>query len=266
MNFLIRFIIKILPSKDYSFALTLHNFSNTDYKWLEKTLDKLSDQFEFIDPNKADQILTRKENRKRILLTFDDGYKSNRFVAEKILKPRGIKALFFITSSFVGLKGKKSSNFAKKNFYPKSICPYRYKYSLEALSWSDIKWLIKEGHVIGAHTKTHPDLAKLKQSDVDIEINQSADIIEEKIGISIKHFSYPFGNISSVNKQCIKLASQRFDMAFSNIRGGLNESKNNHFLFRHNLVPGTPSWKIKAITNGKLDWLYTFSRLIYSRK
>ena len=94
MKRLIKFIIPKIPSKDYCFAITFHNFSNSDYLWLEKTLDNLSFDYEFIDPNKLQEYMNKKNSKKKILLTFDDGFKTNRYVAENILKPRGIKAIF----------------------------------------------------------------------------------------------------------------------------------------------------------------------------
>ena len=39
-----------------------------------------------------------------LLITFDDGLASNRVVAEKILNPMGIKAIFFIISEFAKIK------------------------------------------------------------------------------------------------------------------------------------------------------------------
>ena len=38
-----------------------------------------------------------------VLLSFDDGFSSNRRVAEKILNPLGIKAIFFVVSNFIEL-------------------------------------------------------------------------------------------------------------------------------------------------------------------
>lgn len=43
-------------------------------------------------------------NGRNLLLSFDDGFASNRDVAEKILNPLDIKALFFVVSDFVNLK------------------------------------------------------------------------------------------------------------------------------------------------------------------
>ena len=58
-------------------------------------------------------------------------------------------------------------------------------------------------------------------------------------------------------RDAIKLASQRFKLAYSNIRGSINASPSRAFLYRQNVVPGNDSMRIvKAIIEGKLDWRY----------
>ncbi len=37
------------------------------------------------------------------ILTFDDGFATNRRIADEILNPMGIQALFFVASAFVDL-------------------------------------------------------------------------------------------------------------------------------------------------------------------
>ncbi len=56
---------------------------------------KLITEFEIIDPNNHEQL----DTERGILLTFDDGLKSQFEVASKILKFFNIKAIFFIFSS-----------------------------------------------------------------------------------------------------------------------------------------------------------------------
>jgi len=59
MKKILKFGINLFPAKNYSFAFTLHNLSPTDYLWFEKTLDLLSKEFEFIDPNNLEDLLNQ---------------------------------------------------------------------------------------------------------------------------------------------------------------------------------------------------------------
>ena len=71
---------------------------STQMKWLKKT-------WKFIDLAEFESILDGKLNimEDSILLTFDDGFLSNRKVVENILNPLSIKALFFVISDFIDL-------------------------------------------------------------------------------------------------------------------------------------------------------------------
>tara|TARA_Y100001968_G_scaffold310561_1_gene331628 strand:- start:211 stop:1023 length:813 start_codon:yes stop_codon:yes gene_type:complete len=245
--------------KKKNLAITLHNITPKYYQWLEATLDMLMKDFEFKNPINLSNIIEN-ENRS-LFLTFDDGFKSNRFIAERILKPRGIKAIFFITAGFINLKGDKSKEFVQKNYYPKRSIEESYQGEFDSLTIEDLKWLVEEGHQIGAHTENHPLLSKLEYSKLNDEITKSANKLEKMIGKPIKHFAYPFGSLESVNEIVFELTKNRFEFAYSNIRGFLNESPSRHFFFRQNLEPGSPFWKVKAIVDGRINWRYRKERL-----
>ena len=132
------------------------------------------------------------------------------------------------------------------------------------MSWDNVMWLKEQGHVIGAHTYDHPQLSNLDVDEKELQIIGSADALEKKIDQTIRYFAYPFGSISSVDKDSVALASKRFNISFSNIRGMLNESPNNAFVFRQNIVPGMPMWLVKVVVEGKLDWRYSKVRKLAS--
>ena len=70
MKRLFEFLVNLFPSKNYSFALTFHNFSSKDFHWFERTIDLLSEEFQFIDPNNLEDILNNKNSQKKILITL----------------------------------------------------------------------------------------------------------------------------------------------------------------------------------------------------
>jgi len=102
-----------------------------------------------------------------ISLTFDDGWKSQYENALPILDKYQLKATFYIITCFL---------------------PVDDKYYMNK---SQILRLYHEGHEIGAHTVTHPNLQltfpwnqrQIPQSKTDLE----------NIGIKVKSFSYPYG-------------------------------------------------------------------------
>lgn len=59
------------------------------------------------------------------------------------------------------------------------------------MGWEQIRKLHQAGHIIGSHTLTHPNLAYVSNGDLNRELVESKKVLEEKLGVSIMHFSYP---------------------------------------------------------------------------
>jgi len=235
--------------------ITLHNIPKNQFKWFENFIDFIDKKYGFIEP---DDFLSRKSNiNSGVILTFDDGFYSNRVVAEKILKKYNVKAIFFITEKFVNLNKIDSFLFSQENFYPKSKISKEQKEEFRSMTWNDVDWLAVNGHTIGAHTATHKMLSqissfKLLQDEVEISANR----LERKIKQKVRIFAFPFGTINSINVKAFDLAKSRFDYIFSNVRGSVNKSPGDYFLFRQNIVPGDPLWLIELIIDGRFDWKY----------
>ena len=233
--------------------VTLHNISETQFKWFENFIDFIDKKYGFINPN--DFLAKEKNVNNGVLLTFDDGFRSNRVVAESVLKKYNIKAVFFITEKFVGLNKTDSFIFSQKNFYPSSKISQEKAQDNMAMSWSVVDWLASNGHTIGAHTATHKMLSKIDNFDLlQDEIQVSADRLEEKIKNRVRIFAFPFGSPDSISVKAFELSKNRFDYVFSNVRGSVNKSPDNYFLFRQNIVPGDPLWLIELIIDGHFDW------------
>jgi peptidoglycan/xylan/chitin deacetylase (PgdA/CDA1 family) len=113
------------------------------------------------------------------VITFDDGYQSVYKDAFPVLRRYEMTAAVFLT---VGGKGDE----AAKDRLP----------SLEGrpmLTWQEIREMQRAGMQFGAHTCTHPDLARLPFEQAISEIIDSKEIIEKALDVPIASFSYPFG-------------------------------------------------------------------------
>ena len=66
------------------------------------------------------------------------------------------------------------------------------------LPWSGVRALADHPLVtVGAHTLTHPRLAKLSADAATREMRMSRAIITEKVGMEVAHLAYPIGDPSS---------------------------------------------------------------------
>lgn len=62
------------------------------------------------------------------------------------------------------------------------------------LSWDQARELAADPLVeIGCHTLSHPSLAGLECGQAEHELAASREILEKKLGISVRHLSYPYG-------------------------------------------------------------------------
>lgn len=107
----------------------------------------------------------------RVALTFDDALKDHLLIVAPELEARGWRGTFNIVTDWVG----KNDKF---------------------LTWDDVRELIRRGHEITTHTKSHPSLTKLlkegKTDEVRREIAASRDAIAENTGFTPRFMCAPF--------------------------------------------------------------------------
>ena len=135
-----------------------------------KTLKRLG--FMFTTNPTSDEL-------RKTFLSFDDGYKSACVKGLEILLQEGAVAVVFVIPSWI--EGESVTSVHG-----------------EPASWSDLKEWIAAGMEVGSHSLTHSrELVALSESDLIREISDSKKFIEDKLGVPVNGFSYPYGNCST---------------------------------------------------------------------
>jgi peptidoglycan/xylan/chitin deacetylase (PgdA/CDA1 family) len=67
------------------------------------------------------------------------------------------------------------------------------------MTWNDVENLVKNGHEIGSHTVSHPNMATLSIQQIHDELEESFLIIKSRVGL-IEHFAFPFGSYLHFNE------------------------------------------------------------------
>jgi len=89
------------------------------------------------------------------------------------------------------------------------------------LDVAGLRQLVDAGMTIGAHSLSHPILARASEELAWREISESRSVLENALGQTMWAFGYPFGNAATVTGRDLRLAEQAgFRCAFMNAGGG----------------------------------------------
>jgi peptidoglycan/xylan/chitin deacetylase (PgdA/CDA1 family) len=116
-----------------------------------------------------DQVLA---GRPGAAVTFDDGFKDVMEYALPVLREYRVSATFFLVAGRVG----GTDAWMRVTSMPEE----------RLLDWDDAKRLIDAGHEVGSHTLTHGVLT-------EEEVRGSRELLEQKLGVPVRHFAYPRG-------------------------------------------------------------------------
>jgi peptidoglycan/xylan/chitin deacetylase (PgdA/CDA1 family) len=109
-----------------------------------------------ISPAQAVTLLASKQldERKYIVITFDDGFRDFYTHAFPILQKFGLTATMYLPTAYINHRAQ----------------PFLGK---ECLTWTEVRELHGAGVMFGSHTVTHPLLRVLCESDLESEIFNS---------------------------------------------------------------------------------------------
>jgi len=123
------------------------------------------------------------------------------------------------------------------------VTPEALKIQDLMLSWEDLTALSSDGIDVGAHTVTHPVLAKLSEHDAEEEIHQSRQVLEQRLGKPVTHFCYPYGKASDFSPRIKQLVAAAGFRSACTTLPGLNRPSDNRFSLRR-INAGLRVWKV----------------------
>lgn len=172
------------------------------------------------DPNLFDQGY--------VSLTFDDGYLSAYQNAIPILNAAGFKSDQFIITERL------------TNQFPGYVKP------------AHVLAMQSDGHVIGAHTRTHTALTSLPPAEAQQEIEGSRQDLLAIGATPVDFFAYPTGAYNAQIQQMVKDAGMR---AARSSDGGMNDTSTDQYALRRYGISNTTTFtQIKnVIDNARIE-------------
>jgi peptidoglycan/xylan/chitin deacetylase (PgdA/CDA1 family) len=132
----------------------------------------------------VDALMRLPADANAVALTFDDGFVNFGDVAAPLLAEHGLPSTLFVVADAVG----------KTNRWPGGSD--RGVPELPLLNWDSLGRLEGQGVDIGAHTRTHANLARVPSGQLRDEIIGCDERIHAEIGQTPSVFAYPYGGVT----------------------------------------------------------------------
>jgi peptidoglycan/xylan/chitin deacetylase (PgdA/CDA1 family) len=153
-----------------------------------------ADGFEAVDVTTAVDRLASGGAERVVGLSFDDGYVDVVEQALPVLEQHGFRATVFVATGLID----------------RTWAPAWYERPPPLLHWRDVVELDRGGTLrFGAHSVTHRNLTRLDEKEARIEIVDSKQALEEKLGRQVEDFSYPGGVYGEREERLVEMAGFR---------------------------------------------------------
>lgn len=188
-----------------------------------------------------EQLTDAEDMSKKVVITFDGGYRDFYTEGFAVMKQCGYTATLFLPTDRI------------------RSAPIHYE-GVDYLTWRDVRELHAEGVQFGSQTVTHPDLRSVGPERIDYELGYSKEVIEQALGEAVESFSYPF-SFPEEDQDFTRflvdaLQNQGFKNGVCNIIGRAHRQSDQYFLPR---IP-VNSWDTLKFMEAKLlgayDWMH----------
>jgi peptidoglycan/xylan/chitin deacetylase (PgdA/CDA1 family) len=193
-------------------SIMYHRFNENKYPSTNIKMDIFIQQmnliknlgYNFYDPKLFINEYKKPKDKKKILITIDDGFKSFYNEAWPYLRDNNIPFILFVSTEPVGKRG--------------------------YMTWDEIREIDNSDiGFIGHHSHTHEYLIDMSEQAFVNDIETASEIFKEKLGYVPSIFSYPFGEYSLYMKKYI---SKNFEIGFGQHSGIIDINKDKYELPR----------------------------------
>jgi peptidoglycan/xylan/chitin deacetylase (PgdA/CDA1 family) len=190
-----------------------------------------------------------------IIITFDDGLRSNYTTAVELLEEHGLTGWFFLPVEFIDAANENSMAWAEGH---RIQFRQTYENGRIAMSWDEVKDLEERGHVLGCHTMSHCRMyEEVPAEQVEREIVTGKAVLEERLGHEVESYCWVGGEPRTYSADA-KRAVERAGYVFSFMSCSSPIVASTNPLHIHRSHVDSP-WKLELVRmqlSGLMDLLY----------
>ncbi|HEV8151855.1 MAG TPA: polysaccharide deacetylase family protein [Solirubrobacteraceae bacterium] len=211
----------------------------------ERHVAHLARETEVIEVDEVPSALRARRGR-RVLITFDDGYRDAYDVAFPILRGAGLPAVFFLATGYLDrprlswwdelawMGAGPADVVAYKRLGPRDAEEFLDRAAARSgrgrapagaadgvwMTWDMAREMRDAGMAFGGHTVDHPVLARLDADQQEQQIRGCAARLAAELGTAMRTFSYPVGSPDAFDAGTRRLVGEAgCDVAFT-LAGG----------------------------------------------
>ncbi|MCP5526066.1 MAG: polysaccharide deacetylase family protein [Verrucomicrobiales bacterium] len=178
---------------------------------------------------------------RRIVVTFDDGFRNVLDHGLDLLDRHGFTAVQFLVADRIGAVNDWD---AAEGEVQEPL-----------MDDAGVRRWLAAGHAIGSHTLTHPRLTILPPAGAREEITASRRRLEDRFGVAVRHFCYPYGDFNETVRDLVQEAGYATACTVEN---GLNQALTDPFAL-HRFTARYASRNLKR-------WVGRFRAVILRRR
>ncbi len=116
------------------------------------------------------------------------------------------------------------------------------------LTWEEVRISKSQGVSFGAHTVTHPSLARISTEEAGEEINRSKKMMEERLDSEVKTFAYPYGSAKDVDRKVRDIVSEKGFSCAVTLQMGINNGGSDLFMLKRTCVTNQLRGPLQALS------------------
>jgi peptidoglycan/xylan/chitin deacetylase (PgdA/CDA1 family) len=193
-----------------------------------------------------------------LILSFDDGLRSNADLAAPLVKEYGFTGWFFVPTEFIACSPDRQKAFA---FDHAISFNEDHEDGRIAMSWDELRELAK-WHVIGCHTSTHHRMvSSTTRSQIHAEVAEAKHFMQEQLGFEVSHFCWVGGEEETYSREAADaIRAAGFRYAFMTNSAPLRPETDPLQIQRTNIEADWPLEIVQFQVCGIMDLLYAGKR------